>query len=348
MLTFWTDGVVSVFMTVLWGLQQVYLSRLKASEPRVSIFRYVYTFACLTVATALLGIIYIFIAIIEGYPTNFFAQATITIFTGYVVALAVEQSPWHKMFINAKKVRALLSRQKYKIGEKRFASPPSSENCVLKIVRNEPTYAKNTNQWFGGAVYTYDGKGLVYMEYGEPDLLGVDPIQLKSLFSGGNTFKDLRILCGIEISWFPTPLLKLSDNVNICTILLLIISSDEGSRAKLRNWKGISCNIPPWVPKAVDAVAHMVTLRKTASIICHMIAPNIENVAKKIDDIKTVYDIDLVISLMMLLHSDNTNIMTKIIDILSQYFKDCFEANKPPVYASWNHIAFSILYINDG
>lgn len=181
-----------------------------------------------------------------------------------------------------------------------------------------------------------------------PDLLGIRSSELSTLFSGDNAFKDLKVLYSMELAWFPHYMLDFSEGVNICTILILLISSDEGACARLSNWKSIVAGVPSWVASVTKNCIRanfVVESRRYLPCICPLVADNLQQVTHDILKYKEHHNVSLAISLMMVLHPEYVTTVKRIVDLLGKYFCTCFDNDEPPVYARWENIAYCLFTI---
>jgi hypothetical protein len=336
MVNAWTDGLVSLVMTVTWGIQQLLISIISSNKLKRYMLRYVILHIVFTTITVLTGVCYVIVAVIDGNPNDFYAQASLTLLTGIIVALAVERPPWTKMLKNGRQIDYLLSRQKYKIGDRRFLANvilPKESKCILKIVRNVPSGAKKTTQNYGGPVYTLNERGYVYINFNESDLFGLNPKDINVLFTGYDTFTDIKILAYIELSWFPSNLINFSkEHMNLCSFL-----SNEGAYTSLKNWKSIAAEVPTWVlPLATDVQTHYKVTQKPKpndidyiiKNINNQIKPDLVDITSKINIESGQYTANFAVSIIMILNSENINILKDAVQLLTKYFEQCFFDNQ--------------------
>ncbi len=356
LLSSWIDGLFAVIVTALWVTQQITLALIKSNTFSYKTPFYTKSYTILTFITFTVGISYSVVALITGYSQDFYAQATLTTIAGFIVAVAVENPQWRRIIRNSKKLEGLLCRQKYKIGDNRFLDITNTSTCVLKVLRKRKSYLSNdtrvinreTGRYanFGGEVHTFNGKGYVIIHLNESYFLGTDISTLNSLFSGYDSFGESRQWCMLEVAWFPSQMLSFDTNkANLCTLLIMIAISNEGCYKSLLNWKSVAAKVPSWIVKKVVTIRSMYTITYNSNAELSVINnQNINNIVKCIQNTANYeYNIDIAISLMMILKSEHNTIVSNVITKVGTYFEKCFNNTRQldEIMFSWKTIVSS-------
>ncbi len=327
----WNDGIVASVFTVVWVAYVLVISSFRADKLQLHMRWRVIVVFIIMVANLILGTIYVVIALVQGYPTRFDAQATLATMAAYIVSLAVDFPPLFKMYRNSVELDLLLSRRKFKPGDNRPAFP--RKNIVLEAVKSKPRNAGSPITNYGGKVYVVKNKSYVHSPLGETYLLGVSPGNIHKLFMGHNSIQDLKIMRSIELALLPTNVLRprgTEHRVDMCTFLLVAIASNEGCRASLYNWKSTASGIPPWVRDVVCTIVKNFTITARGHLGSVTNNYHYQHCTKEL--CQTLFacgntdkhDVSLAVSLMVLLHSERKNFASVAITMINEYYKKIF------------------------
>lgn len=324
----WNDGIVASVFTVVWVIYVLVISSFRADKLQLHMrWRVIFVFVGM-IANLILGAVYVVIALVQGYPKKFDAQATLATMAAYIVSLAVEFPPLFKMYRNSAELDLLLSRRKFKPGDNRPVSP--RKNIVLEVVKSKPRNAGSLVANYGGEVYVINNKSYVHSPLGETYLLGVPPGDIHMLFTGHSSIQDLKIMRSIELALLPTDVLRsrgTENRVDMCTFFLVAVASNEGCRASLYNWKSTASGIPPWVRDVVG------TIMREFVITARDHLGNLVNNHCMEDLCQTLFacgntnkhDVSLAVSLMVLLHSEGKNFASAAITKINNYYEEGFD-----------------------
>lgn len=139
---------------------------------------------------------------------------------------------------------------------------------------------------------------------------------------------------------------------------MIAVTSNRGCRASLGNWKSVALGIPSWVENAVSKLNDDITIR------CNYVGippaePNdnhgesdityLISACKKLHTYGRNFEhnVSLAVRLMALLHSEEKLFAKVAIDMINNYYMNCFNIPAEPVEAQilWRNVTLTMFCI---